>query len=68
MRLKRSTGIKVFMLRRGLSVRDIAKALKVTDQAVSKFVLGQMKSDKIQQFLEMHGCPKSYLYGSAVNA
>ena len=49
--------IKIFMIRKGLSNRDIAQELGVTEQAISNFIAGKSKSNRIREFLGMMGCP-----------
>ena len=49
--------IKMFMIQRELTNREIAKYVGVSDQAVSSFISGKMQSEKLRGFFEIMGCP-----------
>jgi predicted XRE-type DNA-binding protein len=58
--------IKIFMLQRNLTNRQIAGHVGVSDSAISKFISGELKSKKISSFFQMIGCP--FEKGVMVNA
>ncbi len=53
--------IRVWMLRRGIKSKDIARALEVTKAAVNRFVAGDMTSNRLRQYFLNNGCPDNLL-------
>jgi len=61
--------IQIFMIQRGLSNRQIAQYIGVSEQAISSFIAGKMKSQKIRDFFNTIGCPEPvFCKGYVANA
>jgi hypothetical protein len=56
-----SIEMRVWMLRKGLTSRGIAKELAVTRVAVNRFIAGDMTSNKVRQYFLVKGCPPNIL-------
>lgn len=56
--------IKIFMLQHGISQRDLAKKLKLTPAAVSKFLTGDssMRTDTLQKIANALGTDSNYFF------
>ncbi len=58
---RNSKEIKVWLLRKGFSVTEIARIAGVERTNVSKTIAGKRNNRKALQWLINEGCPKSYL-------
>lgn len=73
MTIKKSTDvaqkIKIFMLKNGISQRDLAKKMKVAPQTVSQFLGGKydLRVDTIEKITKALGTPANYFFDSSTN-
>ncbi|MCK5612123.1 helix-turn-helix transcriptional regulator [Candidatus Pacearchaeota archaeon] len=56
-----STAIRLWMLKNGYRVSDIARALNIHHSALSHWLNGDFKSRRIKEFFIGKGCPKTHL-------
>ena len=58
---KKSVEIRVWMLRKGLKAKDIARELKVGSSAVTHWLNGKFTSRRIGEFFLHKGCPENLI-------
>lgn len=57
----RKRAIKIWMLKRGFSVQDVADGAGVHQSYVYHFLAGRKKAPSIREWFVGHGCPVRYL-------
>ena len=64
-----SEKIKIFMLKKGLTQRDLAKKLKVSPQTISQFLRGKnaLRTDTIEKLAGALGVPNNYFFANSNN-
>ncbi|MBR3632182.1 MAG: helix-turn-helix domain-containing protein [Elusimicrobiaceae bacterium] len=66
--------IRIFMLKNGISQRDLAKKMKVAPQTVSRFLTGEnsFRTDTLEKISEALNVPANYFFsevhGSAIGS
>jgi transcriptional regulator with XRE-family HTH domain len=60
--------IRAWMILRGLRVKDVAVANRVSSTAISRFLNGKLRSARIHQWFRRCGCPVAYLGASNTKA
>ena len=53
--------VKVWMLRNGYKIMDIARELHVHHSAVVHTLAGRVKGARVRKWLRKHGCPPELL-------
>ena len=56
-----SKNIRMWMLKVDLRPVSVAKALSITESAVSQFISGKLPSQRIREFFLLKGCPESLM-------
>jgi hypothetical protein len=57
--------LKVWLVRNGVRVRDIARSVRFTESHVSSYIYGRATSPRICEWLARNGCPVEILDGLA---
>jgi len=65
---KHRTEIKIWMMRKGLKNRDIAKAVGVSDMMVTHYLGRIYRDPKITAWLLEQGCPAKHFENNRVKA
>lgn len=53
--------IRVWMLKRGIRIQDVAQSVGLHRTYVSHFLAGRKKAPAIRAWFKEHGCPVRYL-------